>query len=222
MTNRDLARRRRQLERLENSIRQRFDESETESVQALSSYDNHPADLATDTFHREVDLGLMRGLNRGLHRVRRALQKLDEGTYGVCERCGGPITESRLAALPDAIFCVACQAKVYTDYVAPPSEEKVVPLPYGNRPDFPDAVAESTGEDIWQALGQFGTSDSPQDMPPAVDCFETYVGFEEPIGIVEDVEGIVDEHGDVLFDTLRQGRQDNAQRTDTETDGNPD
>jgi DnaK suppressor protein len=40
--------------------------------------------------------------------VERALEKLDEGTYGVCDRCGGAIAPERLAAVPWAVRCVAC------------------------------------------------------------------------------------------------------------------
>jgi DnaK suppressor protein len=40
--------------------------------------------------------------------VDRALVKLDEGTYGVCDRCGGAIPEGRLEVHPTAVLCVAC------------------------------------------------------------------------------------------------------------------
>lgn len=216
-----LLRRRRQLERIEHGIQQQFDESETESSHALSAYDNHPADLATDTFHREIDVGLTVGLNRRLNQVRRALQKLDEGSYGVCDRCGQAIGRARLTAMPEAIFCIACEDVVEQGYVPPPSEAEVVPFPFGDRRDIhPPDVVEADGEDFWQAVAQFGTSDSPQDTPPAVDYFETFVGFEEPIGIVEDIEAIVDENGEVLWDALRQWPRENADSTETETDEN--
>ncbi|MFX8999762.1 TraR/DksA C4-type zinc finger protein [Acinetobacter baumannii] len=39
-----------------------------------------------------------------------ALRRIDEGTYGICERCGRPIDERRLEALPTARFDAACQA----------------------------------------------------------------------------------------------------------------
>jgi DnaK suppressor protein len=43
-----------------------------------------------------------------------ALRKLDEGTYGLCEDCGGQISEARLKVLPFAQRCVACQEKAET------------------------------------------------------------------------------------------------------------
>lgn len=42
-----------------------------------------------------------------LEEIERALRKLDDGTYGTCERCGEPIAEARLEALPTARFCIA-------------------------------------------------------------------------------------------------------------------
>ena len=46
--------------------------------------------------------------------VDRALERLDEGTYGTCERCGNPIPEARLEALPTARFDAACQSELET------------------------------------------------------------------------------------------------------------
>jgi RNA polymerase-binding transcription factor DksA len=41
-------------------------------------------------------------------RIRAALDRIDAGTFGVCERCGGPIAEKRLEAIPEARYCVRC------------------------------------------------------------------------------------------------------------------
>jgi len=49
-------------------------------------------------------------LEGGLLRTERALAKLDEGTYGICDRCGAPIPAGRLRAMPDSVLCVACAA----------------------------------------------------------------------------------------------------------------
>lgn len=43
-----------------------------------------------------------------IYETRRALARLRDGTYGICARCGEPISEQRLAALPTAIYCIAC------------------------------------------------------------------------------------------------------------------
>nr|WP_275107366.1 TraR/DksA C4-type zinc finger protein [Sulfobacillus harzensis] len=203
-------------------IRERFAESETESVHALSAYDNHPADLATDTFHRELDVGLTVGLNRRLGQIDRAEEKLDEGTYGICDRCGRPIGQARLDAMPDAIYCVNCQREMVAGYQGPPSEAEVVPFPFGDRRDIHRDVVEPDGEDIWQSVAQWGNSDTPSDTPPAIDYQETFVSFFEPVGYVQDVESIVDENGDVLYDALRQKAIRGGDSTDAESDQYPD
>lgn len=217
-----LARRRRGLARMEETIRGRLGESETESQQALSAYDNHPADLAADTFYRELDVGLDIGLQRHLDEVRRAQQKLSEGTYGICDRCGRPISPARLSAMPEALYCIQCQRAMDEPYIPSPSEAEVVPFPFGARGDIHRDVVESDGEDIWQSVAQVGNSDTPSDTPPAVDYNETFIGFDEPIGYVADIESIVDENGEVLFDALRQKAIRDGESTDAESDGYPE
>jgi RNA polymerase-binding transcription factor DksA len=49
-------------------------------------------------------------LEAGLEQVERALAKLDQGTYGTCDSCGGPIPVKRLEALPESTLCVRCAA----------------------------------------------------------------------------------------------------------------
>lgn len=85
-------------------------ESENESLSELSDLDQHQADVGTETFDRERDLSILDQVEGELADVERALQRLDEGTYGLCEACGKPIEDERLEALPAARFCVEHQA----------------------------------------------------------------------------------------------------------------
>lgn len=207
----------RRLHDLETLIRGRLAEaSETGSVGELSAYDNHPADLATDTVSRETDAGLRRGLERELWEVRRAEEKMADGSYGLCDRCDGAIGAGRLRARPQATLCAPCAKAVEPPYVPPPSEEAVVKMPYGDRPDR--ASPEPDGEDIWQEVAQWGTSDGPQDIPPAIDYHETFVGFDEPIGIVEEVEAEVDEHHDPILEAARGRPRRQGRRIPKQTD----
>lgn len=73
---------------------------------------NHPADSGTELFEREKDIALSGNLDGMLGTINRALAKIEEGTYGVCDRCGKPIPEARLEAIPYAIYTVDCQAIV--------------------------------------------------------------------------------------------------------------
>lgn len=63
---------------------------------------------ATETENDEVLERLGESETREIGAIRRALAKLDAGTYGTCERCGDPIGESRLRALPYATACIEC------------------------------------------------------------------------------------------------------------------
>jgi len=76
------------------------------------SYATHVADDATETFDQEQTLALARHVRGVLSQVERALQKLATGSYGRCDRCGEPIDDARLAALPQATLCLTCQAKL--------------------------------------------------------------------------------------------------------------
>src|SRR5262249_14969272 len=70
---------------------------------------NHIADDATDIVEQERNLALIGNLRERLHDVDRALERLDAGTYGICERCDRPIARARLEALPFVTFCIDCQ-----------------------------------------------------------------------------------------------------------------
>lgn len=75
----------------------------------LADYDNHPADMGTDTFEKEKDVALLDNLRAMLGRIDEVLGKIDRGTYGECDRCGREITIARLDAIPWALYCLECQ-----------------------------------------------------------------------------------------------------------------
>jgi RNA polymerase-binding protein DksA len=67
------------------------------------------ADTGTKTFEREQEITLANAILDRITQVERALERLDEGSYGWCERCGNPIPVERLAAFPSATLCVSCK-----------------------------------------------------------------------------------------------------------------
>jgi RNA polymerase-binding protein DksA len=85
------------------------DESQQDSLEELSSYDQHQADVATETFEREKDLSILDNIEGELADIERALQRLDDGSYGTCEACGKPIGDERLEAMPATRFCLEDQ-----------------------------------------------------------------------------------------------------------------
>jgi RNA polymerase-binding protein DksA len=64
------------------------------------------ADTASFTFERELGSGLEEGTQHTLVQIEHALERIDEGTYGLCERCGKPIGRERLLARPSATLCI--------------------------------------------------------------------------------------------------------------------
>ena len=69
-------------------------------------FDEEYADAGTATFEREKDLSLVNNLRDLMEKIEKALTKIDEGTYGLCDRCGKPIEKARLKALPYANLCL--------------------------------------------------------------------------------------------------------------------
>ena len=67
-------------------------------------------DGTTEAIGRLTDIGVGGELEHSLARTERALAKLDEGTYGICDNCGQPISPGRLRALPDGVLCLACSS----------------------------------------------------------------------------------------------------------------
>ena len=75
----------------------------------ISGYSFHMADVATDNYDREFSLGLASKERSILLEINNALQKLDEGGFGLCEACKKPISKIRLKAVPYATLCLKCQ-----------------------------------------------------------------------------------------------------------------
>jgi DnaK suppressor protein len=73
-------------------------------------FDEEGGEGGTANVDRELDLVLSAQALAAIDEIDRALQKIDAGTYGSCERCGEPIPEARLEALPHAALCVACKS----------------------------------------------------------------------------------------------------------------
>ena len=80
-------------------------EDETEE----ETYHNHLADSATATLNREIDYSLEENSDHLLMAIDEALRRIDGGTFGTCKRCGKPIAEERLEAIPYANRCIDCK-----------------------------------------------------------------------------------------------------------------
>jgi len=67
------------------------------------------ADAGTKTFEREHEMSLANNARELLLQNERALARLHDGTYGICEHCGNPIGKLRLQAFPRATLCMSCK-----------------------------------------------------------------------------------------------------------------
>lgn len=61
---------------------------------------------------REQNLALLRNFQERLREIEDAFENLNEGTYGICERCGQPIDPERLRIMPEATLCVPCKTEL--------------------------------------------------------------------------------------------------------------
>jgi DnaK suppressor protein len=75
----------------------------------LSRMPIHMADLGTDSYEQELTLELMDSERNLIAEIDDALNRIEDGTYGICEAGGEPIPKRRLEAIPWARLCVACR-----------------------------------------------------------------------------------------------------------------
>jgi len=75
---------------------------------AAQGFGKRIGDGTVEAISRLTEIGVGSSLEHGLARTERALAKLDERTYGICDACGQPIAPARLQAAPDVALCVTC------------------------------------------------------------------------------------------------------------------
>ena len=73
--------------------------------------ENDSGDMSQSLFTREMDATVEQTMEKRLESVDRALQKIEEGTYGICDATGEPIPRGRLEAMPEAIYTVEAQQR---------------------------------------------------------------------------------------------------------------
>jgi YteA family regulatory protein len=137
-----------------------------ESTGELSSYDNHPGDNASSTFERGKDIGIKDNAKLFLTMINDALQRIEQGNYGVCDKCGVEIDEDRLEVIPYSTICYDCKSEI--DSVnredRPLEEESFLELDnneYLNQDNFDSIIYD--GEDAWHDVAKVGNSNPPSD-----------------------------------------------------------
>ena len=197
MNEQELAQAKLKLEKLKseeskrgNKLREGLRESAGESVEELSLYDNHPADMGDVTLEREKDLGLVFFVEDRLAMIDDALEAIAQGRYGICEICQREISWERLQAIPYTTLCQDCK-KEHESRERPverPIEEAVMKFPFGGLQGYHENLEDNAfdGEDAWQTVAKYGSSDSPSDIGSVQDYNELYINSDEVVGTVEE------------------------------------
>jgi DnaK suppressor protein len=100
-----------ELARLEgelNTIQGSIDDVLRDSVDGSG---DDQADSGAKAFEREQEMTLLANARSAMLQTRHALNRIDVGTYGICESCGNPIGKLRLQAFPRATLCVSCKQR---------------------------------------------------------------------------------------------------------------
>jgi len=84
--------------------------SQKEASGDLSGYSFHMADMASDSYDRELSLNIASGEQKIVYEIDEALKRIDEGKYGRCLVCNKKIPVRRLKAVPYAKHCIQCQS----------------------------------------------------------------------------------------------------------------
>lgn len=98
-----------------------MDSTTKEAAGDHSAYAFHMADQGTDTMEREKNFFYAQRDGRLIYHIDKALERIEDGTFGICDACKQPISKERLQAVPHARMCIECKS----------SEEKMPKIPMG-------------------------------------------------------------------------------------------
>lgn len=167
------------------------------SPSELSNYDNHPAELGTELYHLELNNALRVHEESILQDIRKALARIEDGTYGICRRCGTEIPAPRLEALPYARFCLDCEDDMENEparqFTLRVDKSPSLEAPFGRKYMNRQEDDEHEGREQINDLMKYGSSDSPQDMGGYQDYEEYYTNEIDRQGVVDHMDRISNE-----------------------------
>ncbi len=146
------------------------DESMRETVDELSAYDNHPADLGTELFEREREFALEEHQDKELEKINSALEAIEKGTYGKCQVCGEDIPFERLEVLPSTLYCVNHSPETSGGDYRPVEEDLLEPSEANSFRHDPEQGVIDT-QDSFEEVARFGTSETPADLVGDYDSY---------------------------------------------------
>lgn len=172
-------------ERLDGRESANLSESMRDEFSELSTADNHPADDASELYLRELGVGDRVRDEANLNDIDQALAAMDSGTYGECARCKQAIPMARLAAMPTAKYCMACQRfeERHESHFHRPVEEAVLYPGYGQ---YWLDKADQTGfdaEDAYQAVARHNERKHE-------DTLYEEIPLDDNLGIVDEIDSV--------------------------------
>ncbi len=174
-----------------------------ESTSELSTYDNHPADLGSETYELGRQQALDRHQDKQMKEVQTALERVEKGSYGYCETCGDSIAFERLDAIPETSLCLECE------------EEKT---------DFHRSVNNKNlgiydRADALNNTQKYGSSSGPQDVSDddVLDYGDTWYENHETPGYIDDIENISNEDYQEQLPDFHGNSYDGYVNPDSET-----
>jgi YteA family regulatory protein len=138
----------------------------------LSRYDNHPADIATELFDAEHNAALKESEEFVVREIDDALNRIKNGTYGICGICGKHIGDERLEALPYARNCIDCEIsrehenrldEISKSSHRPVEEDVLEKVMRGDFLHDTEGEGPYDGKQALEEVLSFGSSDTPQD-----------------------------------------------------------
>ena len=98
------------IDEMKETMKSHISTTIKDSTGDLSSYSYHMADQGTDAMERELAFMFASKSGRLVYHIDEALRRIEDGTYGLCERCNKPISAARLQAVPYARMCIECKS----------------------------------------------------------------------------------------------------------------
>jgi DnaK suppressor protein len=104
-----------QLTQLRDALSRQRSESTRDALSEQPTFSTHMADAATDTYDRDLALGMLSSEQDALYQIDQAIDRIHNGTYGVCELTGKPIEAARLEAVPWTRFSAAAEKQIESE-----------------------------------------------------------------------------------------------------------
>ncbi len=183
-----------------------------DSIGELSTYDNHPADIGSEVFERSKDFALRESAMITVVAIDNALEKIKNGTYGICDLCGGKIASERLLVMPSTTLCHDCKEaeEKIPHRDERPVEEEVLGKPFARTFTDASGAIMYDGEDAWQEVARYSET---TDEWSRGGSYYGYSDFDivEDRGSVEEVDNIPYQVGeDGMFYKNFQGVDDES------------